>query len=202
MAQKTVRYIAPTVTAQSNIKNPYHQEKVAAYCRVSTKQDEQLNSYEVQKQYYTEKINSDPKWCLAGIYADKGITGTSTKNRDEFNKMIRDCKKGKIDRIITKSISRFARNTLDCLKYVRMLKEINVDIFFEEQGLHSTDPGAEFYITIYGSIAQSESENISANVRWGKEQAAKDGKVAFSYGRFLGYRKGANGQPEIIPKKP
>lgn len=138
---------------------------------------------------------------MAGIYADKGITGTSTKNRDEFNKMIRDCKKGKIDRIITKSISRFARNTLDCLKYVRMLKEINVDIFFEEQGLHSTDPGAEFYITIYGSIAQSESENISANVRWGKEQAAKDGKVAFSYGRFLGYRKGANGQPEIIPEE-
>lgn len=155
----------------------------------------------MQKQYYTEKINSEPKWCLAGIYADKGITGTSTKNRDEFNKMIRDCKKGKIDRIITKSISRFARNTLDCLKYVRMLKEINVDIFFEEQGLHSTDPGAEFYITIYGSIAQSESENISANVRWGKEQAAKDGKVAFSYGRFLGYRKGADGQPEIIPEE-
>ncbi len=199
MAQKTVRYIAPTITAQSNTRNPYQQEKVAAYCRVSTKQDEQLNSYEVQKQYYTEKINSEPKWCLAGIYADKGITGTSTKNRDEFNKMIRDCKKGKIDRIITKSISRFARNTLDCLKYVRMLKELNIDIFFEEQGLHSTNPGAEFYITIYGSIAQSESENISANVRWGKEQAAKEGKVAFSYGRFLGYRKGADGQPEIVP---
>ena len=155
----------------------------------------------MQKQYYTEKINSELKWCLAGLYADKGITGTSTKNRDEFNKMIRDCKKGKIDRIITKSISRFARNTLDCLKYVRMLKELNIDIFFEEQGLHSTDPGAEFYITIYGSIAQSESENISANVRWGKEQAAKEGKVAFSYGRFLGYRKGADGQPEIVPEE-
>ncbi len=174
---------------------------MAAYCRVSTKQDEQLNSYEVQKQYYTEKINSEPKWCLAGIYADKGITGTSIKNRDEFKKMIRDCKKGKIDRIITKSISRFARNTVDCLEYVRMLKELNVDIFFEEQGIHSTDPGAEFYITIYGSIAQSESENISANVRWGKEQAAKEGKVAFSYGRFLGYRKGADGQPEIVPEE-
>lgn len=155
----------------------------------------------MQKQYYTEKINSEPKWCLAGIYADKGITGTSTKNRDEFNKMIRDCKKGKIDRIITKSISRFARNTLDCLKYVRMLKEINVDIFFEEQGLHSTDPGAEFYITIYGSIAQSESENISANVRWGKEQAAKEGKVIFSYQSFLGYRQGADGQPEIVQEE-
>lgn len=155
----------------------------------------------MQKQYYTEKINSEPKWCLAGIYADKGITGTSIKHREEFKKMIRDCKKGKIDRIITKSISRFSRNTLDCLEYVRMLKELDIDIFFEEQGLHSTDPGAEFYITIYGSIAQSESENTSANVRWGKEQAAKEGKVAFSYGRFLGYRKGADGQPEIIPEE-
>lgn len=174
---------------------------MAAYCRVSTKQDEQINSYEVQKQYYTGKINSEPKWCLAGIYADKGISGTSTKNRDAFNRMIRDCKKGKIDRIITKSISRFARNTVDCLKYVRMLKEINVDIFFEEQGIHSMDPGAEFYITIYGSIAQSESENISANVRWGKEQAAKDGKVSFSYNNFLGYKKGENGEPEIVPEE-
>ncbi len=174
---------------------------MAAYCRVSTKQDEQLNSYEVQKQYYTEKINSEPKWCLAGIYADKGITGTSTKNRDEFNKMIRDCKKGKIDRIITKSISRFARNTLDCLKYVRMLKELNADIYFEEQGIHSIEPGAEFYITIYGSIAQSESENTSANVRWGKEQAAKEGKVSFVYSNFLGYKKGADGQPEIVQEE-
>lgn len=201
MAQKTVRYIAPTITAQSNARNSYRQERVAAYCRVSTKQDEQLNSYEVQKQYYTEKINSEPKWCLAGIYADKGITGTSTKNRDAFNRMIRDCKKGRIDRIITKSISRFARNTLDCLKYVRMLKEINVDIFFEEQGIHSTDPGAEFYITIYGSIAQSESENTSANVRWGKEQAAKEGKVSFVYKYFLGYKRGDNGEPEIVPEE-
>lgn len=115
--------------------------------------------------------------------------------------MIRDCKKGKIDRIITKSISRFARNTLDCLKYVRMLKEINVDIFFEEQGLHSTDPGAEFYITIYGSIAQSESENISANVRWGKEQSAREGKVSFVYSNFLGYKRGVDGQPEIVPEE-
>lgn len=155
----------------------------------------------MQKQYYTEKINSEPKWYLAGIYADKGITGTSTKNRDEFNKMIRDCKKGKIDRIITKSISRFARNTVDCLEYVRLLKELNIDIFFEEQGIHSTDPGAEFYITIYGSIAQSESENISANVRWGKEQVAKEGKVSFAYSNFLGYTKGADGQLQIVPEE-
>lgn len=122
-------------------------------------------------------------------------------NRVAFTKMIRDCKKGKIDRIITKSISRFARNTVDCLEYVRMLKELNIDVYFEEQGIHSIEPGAEFYITIYGSIAQSESENISANVRWGKEQAAKEGKVIFSYQSFLGYRQGADGQPEIVQEE-
>ncbi|WP_337943069.1 recombinase family protein [Ruthenibacterium lactatiformans] len=99
------------------------------------------------------------------IFADKGITGTSTRKRDDFNRMIRLCKKGKIDLILTKSISHFARNTVDCLKYVRMLWELGVDVFFEEQGLHSIDPGAEFYITIYGCVAQSESENISANVK-------------------------------------
>lgn len=103
--------------------------------------------------------------------------------------------------IITKSISRFARNTVDCLKYVRLLKDLGVDVFFEEQGIHSTSPGAEFYITIYGSIAQSESENISANVRWGKAQSAKEGKVSFRYKTFLGYRKGEDGNPEIDPEQ-
>lgn len=174
---------------------------MAAYCRVSTKQEEQLNSYEVQKKFYTEKINSEPKWKLAGIFADKGITGTSTKNRTEFNKMIRNCKAKKIDMIITKSISRFARNTVDCLKYIRILKELGIDVFFEEQGLHSIDPGAEFYITIYGSIAQSESENISANVRWGKEQSAREGKVVFHYKNFMGYKKGEDGTPVIVPEE-
>ena len=112
-----------------------------------------------------------------GIFADKGITGTSVKKRDEFNKMIRQCKQGKIDMIITKSIARFSRNTVDCLQHTRLLKDLGVDVFFEEQGIHSIQPGAEFYITIYGSVAQSESENISANVRWGKAQSAKEGRV-------------------------
>ena len=111
--------------------------------------------------------------------------------------MIRLCKQGKIDMIIVKSISRFARNTVDCLHYTRLLKELGIDVFFEEQGIHSTQPGAEFYITIYGSIAQSESENISANIKWGKAQSAKEGKVSFSYKNFLGYRKGVDGKPEI-----
>lgn len=199
--ERKVTFIPPKIEASKAVINKYRQIKVAAYCRVSTQMEEQLNSYEVQKKHYTEKINSESKWQLVGIYADKGITGTSALKRDEFMRMIRDCKKKKIDMIITKSISRFSRNTLDCLKYIRLLKEMNVDVFFEEQGLHSKDPGAEFYITIYGSIAQSESENISANVRWGKEQSARQGKVQFSYSNFLGYRKGNDGKPEIVPEE-
>ena len=199
--KKVVRIIAPTITPQETAKNKYRQLRVVAYCRVSTKQEEQLNSYETQKNYYTERINAEPNWTLVAIFADKGITGTSVKNRDEFNKMIKLCKRGKVDMIITKSISRFARNTLDCLKYTRMLKAIGVDVFFEEQGIHSTQPGAEFYITIYGSIAQSESENISANVKFGKAQSAREGNVAFHYKNFLGYRKGEDGKPEIVPEE-
>lgn len=199
--QKVIREIPATVSVAEQVKKEYRQLRVVAYCRVSTKQEEQLNSYAVQVKHYTERINSEPKWVLVGIYADKGITGTSTKKRDEFKKMIRKCKQGKIDMIITKSIARFARNTVDCLKYTRMLKDLGVDVYFEEQGIHSTQPGAEFYITIYGSIAQSESENISANVKWGKAQSAKDGNVAFHYKNFLGYRRGADGNPEIDPEQ-
>ncbi|MGN0501090.1 MAG: recombinase family protein [Ruminococcus sp.] len=193
---KKVRVIEPTVKPKATAIS-YRQLRVAAYCRVSTQMEEQLNSYEVQKNYYTEKINSEPKWKLVGIFADKGITGTSALKRDEFQKMIRMCKRKQIDMIITKSISRFSRNTVDCLNYVRMLRQLDVDVFFEEQGIHSKDAGAEFYITIYGSIAQSESENISANVRWGIQQRAKEGKVHFAYSRFLGYKEGPDGKPMI-----
>lgn len=199
--KKVVRIIPATVNMQEKIHSAQRQLRVAAYCRVSTKQEEQLNSYETQYRAYTDKINAEPGWTMAGIFADKGITGTSVKKREEFNRLIQKCKRGKVDMIITKSIARFARNTLDCLKYTRMLKDIGVDVFFEEQGIHSTQPGAEFYITIYGSIAQSESENISANVRWGKAQSAKEGNVPFHYKNFLGYRKGADGKPEIDPEQ-
>lgn len=195
--KKVVRVIPPTKTQQEIAKEKYRQLRVVAYCRVSTKMEEQLNSYETQVKHYTDKISENPNWTLVGIFADKGITGTSVKNRDEFKKMIRWCKVGKVDMIITKSISRFARNTLDCLKYTRTLKKYGVDVFFEEQGIHSLQPGAEFYITVFGSIAQSESENISANVKWGKAQSAKEGKVAFVYKRFLGYEKGEDGKPVI-----
>lgn len=195
--EKKVRIIAETINLQENTFQSYRRIRVAAYCRVSTKQEEQINSYEVQKKHYTEKINANPEWQMVGIFADRGITGTSVLKRDEFNKMIKLCKSKKIDMILVKSISRFARNTVDCLHYTRMLKTLGIDVYFEEQGIHSIKPDAEFYISIYGTIAQSESENISANVKWGKLQSAKEGKVAFTYKNFLGYRKGADGKPQI-----
>ena len=194
---KTVRYIPATVNIHESVKNTYRQLRVAAYCRVSTKQEEQINSYENQKKIYTERIEAEPNWTMVDIFADKGITGTSTRKRDEFNRMIRYCKQGKIDMIITKSVSRFARNTVDCLKYIRMLREMNVDVYFEEQGIHSLDYGAEFYITIYGCIAQSESENMSSNIIIGQTQSHKDGKAAFHCKRLLGYTRSETGQIEI-----
>lgn len=197
---KVVRVIPADVTKQA-ARTPYEQIPVAAYCRVSTKQEEQLNSYEVQKQHYEELILSEAEWRLAGIFADRGISGTSLKKRDEFNRMLRLCQKGRIKMIITKSISRFARNTLDCISVTRKLREIGVDVYFEEQNLHSIDASSEFYISIYGSVAQSESENISANVKWGKAQSAKNGNVSFIYKHFLGYRRGEDGTPEIVPEE-
>ena len=198
---RTVRYIPATINVREMIRSTYRQLRVAAYCRVSTKQDEQINSYENQKKIYTDRINSEPNWTLVEIFADKGITGTSTKKRDDFNRMIRYCKQGKIDMIITKSVSRFARNTVDCLKYIRMLKKMNVDVYFEEQGIHSLDNGAEFYITIYGCIAQSESENMSSNIIIGQTQSHKDGKAAFHCKRLLGYTRSETGQIEIVTEQ-
>ncbi len=194
---KKVRIIPPKISAADKAVEQIRRVRVAAYCRVSTKEEEQLNSYATQCTWYTEKINANPEWEMVGIFADKGITGTSVLKRDEFNRLMRYCKRGKVDLILTKSISRFARNTLDCLKYIRMLRSLGIDVFFEEQGIHSIKPDAEFYITIYGGIAQSESENISANVKFGKAQSAKEGKVAFNYKYFLGYKKGEDGNPEI-----
>lgn len=198
---KVVRTMPPTIDMQKAVQKAYRQQRVAPYCRVSTNKEDQINSYENQKKIYTERIAAEPKWTMVDIFADKGLSGTGTKKRKEFNRLMRYCKQGKVDMIITKSVSRFARNTLDCLKYIRMLKELGVDVYFEEQGIHSTQPGAEFYITIYGSIAQSESENMSANIIWGKAQSAKEGNVAFHYKTFLGYRKGADGKPEIDPEQ-
>ena len=175
------------------------QLRVAAYCRVSTDDEEQLTSYEAQKNYYTDKIMTNKEWTMAGIFADEGITGTSARKRPEFLRMIRQCKQGKIDIVLTKSISRFARNTVDCLNYVRALKELGIAVIFEKENMNTLEVDSEILITMLGAFAQSESESISANVRWGIRQAMKEGKATIQYKYLYGYRKGDDSKPEIIP---
>lgn len=177
------------------------QLRVAAYCRVSTDDEEQLTSYEAQKNYYTDKIMTNKEWTMAGIFADEGITGTSARKRPEFLRMIRQCKQGKIDIVLTKSISRFARNTVDCLNYVRALKELGIAVIFEKENMNTLEIDSEILITMLGAFAQFESESISTNVRWGKRQAMKEGKAIINYKHLYGYRKGADGRPEIIPEQ-
>ena len=164
--------------------------RVAAYARVSTEQDEQQNSYEAQVQYYTEYIKANPLWEFIGVFSDAGITGTNTKNRDGFNQMVDLALDGGIDLILTKSISRFARNTVDTLSTVRQLKEAGVEVIFEKENLRTFDPKCEVMLTIMSSLAQEESRSISENVRWGQQKSMKDGKVHIAYSAFLGYRKG------------
>jgi len=182
-------------------KNSVRKLRVAAYCRVSTEEEEQQGSFEIQKLYYTEKINSTPEWEVAGIYADDGISGVHTKKRDGFNQMIQDCKKRKIDLILTKSISRFARNTLDSIQYVRMLKQMGIAVVFEKENINTATMNSEMILTVLSAFAQAESESISQNVARGKRMGYKHGKFAFPYGRIIGYRKGADGKPEIIPEQ-
>ncbi len=193
--------IIPAKAQTAENRDKYHQLRVAAYCRVSTEQEEQQNSYQVQIAYYTDLINRKKEWTLAGIFADEGISGTQTKKRTEFNRMIRMCKNKKIDLVITKSISRFARNTVDCLEYVRQLKDLGIGVVFEKENINTLTMTSEFMIALYGSFAQAESESISKNVSWGKEKAFREGKVSFQYKYLLGYKKGADGKPEIVPEE-
>ncbi|WHL24345.1 recombinase family protein [Streptococcus iniae] len=173
--------------------------RVAAYCRVSTDSDEQASSYEVQVEHYANFINSNSEWELAGIYADDGISGTSTKNREEFNRLIQDCMENKVDRIITKSISRFARNTLDCLKYIRQLKEKNIPVFFEKENIDTMDSKGEIMLTIMASLAQQESQSLSQNVKLGLQYRYQQGEITINHNRFLGYTKDEDGHLIIEP---
>lgn len=193
---KVVREILPTIKPEEK-KQGYKQLRVAAYCRVSTDSDEQEMSFEAQVGYYTDKIMRNPEWSLAGIYADEGISGTQAEKRKDFMRMIRQCRKGNIDLVITKSVSRFARNTVDCLNYVRELKALGIPIIFEKEGLNTMHATSEIYISMHGIFAQSESESLSGNVRMGKAISAKNGNVAISYKSFLGYRRGKDNKPEI-----
>lgn len=178
-----------------------HIKKVAAYARVSTDYDEQLSSYEAQVDYYTKHIKSNPDWSFVEVYTDEGISATSTKKRNGFNRMISDALKGKIDLIITKSVSRFARNTVDTLTTVRKLKEKGVEVYFEKENIYTLDSKGELLITIMSSLAQEESRSISENVTWGQRKRFADGKVTLPYKHFLGYEKGEDGLPKIVEKE-
>ena len=188
----------PELAQEAAVKR---QLRVAAYCRVSTEEEEQASSYEAQCQYYTDKIMSNKEWTMAGIFADEGISGTSTKKRTEFLRMIRQCKQKKIDLILTKSIQRFARNTLDCINYTRILRQLGIGVLFEKENINSLPPDSEFMITMYGAIAQSESESISGNIRRGRQMHAKVGTLKVPCYRLYGYEKDTEGKFRVIPEQ-
>lgn len=167
--------------------------RVAAYCRVSTDSDEQATSYDTQVDHYTIFIQKNPEWDFAGIYADDGVSGTNTKKREDFNRMIEDCNSGKIDMIITKSISRFARNTLDCLRYIRELKDKNIPVYFEKENINTMDSKGEVLLTIMASLAQQESQSLSQNVKLGFQFRYQNGEMTVNHNRFMGYTKDEDG---------
>ena len=178
-----------------------YKRRVAGYARVSTDSEEQQTSYEAQVDYYTQYIQSKPEWQFVEVYTDEGISATNTKKRDGFNRMIQDALDGRIDLILTKSVSRFARNTVDSLTTVRKLKDAGVEVYFEKENIWTLDSKGELLITIMSSLAQEESRSISENVTWGQRKRFADGKVTMPYRSFLGYRKGADGTPEIVPEE-
>ena len=198
--KKTITVIEPQRSLIVD-KEKYRQQRVAAYCRVSTDSEEQLTSYTTQKKVYTEMIAARTDWEFAGLYADEGISGTRADKRPEFKKMINDCLAGKIDYIITKSVSRFARNTVDCLDYVRVLKSRGIGLFFEEQNIDTLKIDSELYLVIYAGFAQSESESMSKNITWSYRKKFEDGNAIFMYKKLLGYRKGEEGMPEVVPEE-
>lgn len=176
--------------------------RVAAYARVSTDSEEQLTSYEAQVDYYTKYIQSNPDWDFVKVYTDEGISATNTKHREGFNTMIQDALDGKIDLIVTKSVSRFARNTVDSLTAVRKLREHGTEVFFEKENIWTLDSKGEVMITIMSSLAKEESRSISENVTWGQRKRFADGKVSLPYKAFLGYKKGKTDCQKSCRSKP
>jgi len=196
---RSVRIIQPKISQMSPGQIHIHaKRRVAAYARVSTDSEEQATSYEAQIDYYTKFINDRPDFELVGIYTDEGISALNTKNRDGFKRMVADALAGKIDLIVTKSVSRFARNTVDSLSTVRKLKEHGTEVWFEKENIFTFDGKGELLITIMSSLAQEESRSISENVTWGHRKRMADGKVTLPYGRFLGYERGEDGMPQIV----
>ena len=180
--ERTIQLVQPMKLAERKLL------RVAAYARVSCDKDAMKHSLAAQISYYNEYIQRHNDWVFAGIYADEGITGTQVRKRDQFLKMIKDCEKGKIDMILTKSVSRFARNIVDSLSFVRKLKAMGISIYFEEQNIDSLKEDSETYIGIHSVMAQSESENISANVKWGISKRMENGTYRSNMNMY-GYRR-------------
>ena len=202
MANSKVTIIKPKINPLTHLKtSSITKRRVAGYARVSTNLEEQATSYDAQVDYYTTMINSRPEWELVKVYTDEGISGTNTKKRAGFNQMIDDALNGKIDLIITKSVSRFARNTVDSLVNIRRLKEKGVEVYFEKENIYTLDSKGELLLTIMSSIAQEESRSISENVKWGIRKGFADGKVSLAYSKFLGYTKNEKGDIVIVPKE-
>ena len=174
--------------------------RVAAYCRVSTDSEEQINSYKNQLAYYTEKINSKTEWKFAGVYADEGITGTSMKHREDFKRMLRACREGRIDLILCKSVSRFGRNSVDVLRTIRALRERGIGVLFEKEAVDTRTMNSELILAFHSAFSQSESESISGNVRWGLRKAYENGTISIGPNLY-GFRKGQEGGVEIDKEK-
>ena len=193
---REVTVIPATKTPQASGKKQLSEKKirVAAYCRVSTEQEEQENSFRNQVEYYTRYIEEHPEYELVDIYADEGISGTSTKKRENFKRMIADCEAHKIDMVITKSISRFARNTQDCLENYRKLKNLGIIVVFEKENISSADTTGELLLTILSSLAQDESRNISENTKWGIRSKFQKGIPHINAKRFMGFDQDAEGR--------
>ena len=199
---RAVTVIPPTIQPITHLaRNAVVRRRVAAYARVSTSSEEQLTSYEAQVDYYTRFIQSKPEWEFVRVYTDEGISAVNTKKREGFNQMVRDALNGKIDLIVTKSVSRFARNTVDSLVTVRKLKEKGVEVYFEKENIYTLDSKGELLITIMSSLAQEESRSISENVTWGWRKRIADGKVSVAYSHFLGYEKGPDGNMQIVEEE-
>ena len=175
--------------------------RVVFYGRVSTELEAQISALKNQMNWYLELAEHHPNWTVVGQYADEGISGTGMKTRPSFMKMLRDARKKKFDLIVTREVSRFARNTVDCLDTVRLLKANGIGVYFEKENINTLTESSEFLVTLFSGFAQAESESLSKNVAWGKEKSAKAGNVHFQYKKMLGYRKGEDGQPEIMPEE-
>ena len=203
--EKLTDHVEVQVIPAISDRDGYEKRKlnVCAYCRVSTDMDTQALSYELQVQNYTEYIASNEEWEFAGIYADRGISGTSLKHRDEFNKMIADCRAGKIDLIITKAVTRFARNVLDCISTIRMLKQLDppVGVFFETERINTLDTTSETYLGLISLFAQGESESKSESLKWSYIRRWKRGTGIYPTWSLLGYDVDENGKWVVVEEE-